>query len=323
MIAPPARWNPAARLATSVLADTASAPWLRPVSLTALASKPSIHRIPPLPQRSPGGHSYPRQELAELRQLGQRISQLVSIQAVPDPNLYLAISAIESSAWNGKAYKTARAMLKTLQTTLDQQQGRVQIVAGKAGIRITLGGLKGSVPVSINNRLGFAIKVKMRLSYDAATGVKIAEDPAVVTIPARSPRTIRLHVQAAQVGSTTITMRVENQRGQLLPSAPARMTVQATQVGVLGMIIFACALGVFLIASAARAVRHGRPGPAGPAAPQDAPLPDGMGSDQAGSKVPGGEAAPADVPEGGELAGEPATVVPEHSELGAAGPPRL
>ena len=41
------------------------------------------------------------------------------------------------------------------------------------------------------------------------------------------------------------------QRGQLLPSAPARMTVQATQVGVLGMIIFACALGVFLIASAA------------------------------------------------------------------------
>ena len=40
----------------------------------------------------------------------------------------------------------------------------------------------------------------------------------------------------------------------------ARMTIQATQVGVLGMIIFACALGVFLIASAARAVRRGRPG---------------------------------------------------------------
>ena len=144
-----------------------------------------------------------------------------------------------------------------------------------------------------------------------------------MTIPARSPRTIRLHIQAAQVGSTTITMRVENQRGQLLPSPPARMTVQATQVGVLGMIIFACALGVFLIASAARAVRHGRPIPAGPAAPQGGARPAGMGSDYAGNKVPDGERAPADVSEGGERAGEPATVVPEHSELGAAGPPGL
>ena len=122
-----------------------------------------------LPQTSPGGPSYPRKELSELRQLSQRISELVSIQAVPDPDLYLAISAIESSAWDGKAHRTARAMLTALQTTLQKQQGRVQIVAGKAGIRITLGGLKGSVPVSIDNRLGFAIKVKMRLSYDQAT----------------------------------------------------------------------------------------------------------------------------------------------------------
>ena len=38
------------------------------------------------------------------------------------------------------------------------------------------------------------------------------------------------------------------------------MTIQATQVGVLGMIICAAALGVSLIASAARAVRRGRPG---------------------------------------------------------------
>ncbi len=154
-------------------------------------------------------------------------------------------------------------MLTKLASTVAKEQNRVQIVAGKAGIRITLGGLKGSVPVSIDNRLGFAIKVRMRLSFSQATGVKIVEDPAVVTIPAHSPRTIKLHIQAAEVGSTTITMRLETQHGQLLPSAAARMTVQATQVGVLGMIIFACALGVFLIASAARAVHHGRPVPAG------------------------------------------------------------
>ena len=100
------------------------------------------------------------------------------------------------------------------------------------------------------------------------------------------------------------------------------MTVQATEVGVLGMIIFACALGVFLIASAVRAVHRGRPAPAGPGAQQGAE-PGGMSSDQVGNKVPDGERAPSDALEGGEMAGEPATVVPEHSELGAAGPPGL
>lgn len=322
VVAPPARWQPQAGLATRVLAGTASAPWLSPVSLTDLASSASIPTAY-LPAGNPGEPSYPRKELSQLKLIGRRLHELVSIQAVPNPDLYLAMSAVESSAWNGTSRGSAEAMLTTLASTVAKEQNRVQIVAGKAGIRITLGGLKGSVPVSIDNRLGFAIKVRMRLSFSQATGVKIVEDPAVVTIPAHSPRTIKLHIQAAEVGSTTITMRLETQHGQLLPSAAARMTVQATQVGVLGMIIFACALGVFLIASAARAVHHGRPAPAGPDAPPAAGRPEGMGRDQAGNKVPDGERAPGDTREGGELAGEPATVVPEHSELGATGPPGL
>ncbi|MGO8961430.1 MAG: DUF6049 family protein [Streptosporangiaceae bacterium] len=323
VVAPPARWSPPASLATRVLAETASAPWLSPVSLTALANRSSIPNIGRLPESSSGQPSYPRKELSQLKVVGRRIYELVSIQAVPNPDLYLAMSAIESSAWDGKSRATAEVMLTALANTVAHDQGNVQIVAGKAGIRITLGGLKGSVPVSIDNRYGFAIKVRMRLSYGQDTGVKIVEDPAIVTIPARTPRTIKLHVQAAAVGSTTITMRLESPRGQLLPSKAARMTVQATQVGVLGMIIFAAALGVFLIASAARAVHRGRAVPAGTGTSREGAKSDGMGSDQAGKKVPDGERAPSDVLEGGEMAGQPATVVPEHSELGAAGPPGL
>jgi hypothetical protein len=323
VVAPPAGWNPPASLATSVLAETASAPWLSPVSLTALARAKSAPLVG-LPQGSPGEPSYPKQELNGLKVVGRQIYQMESLQAVPETDLYLAIGAIESSAWDGKSRATAQAMLHTVAVQVAKEQGAVHIVAGKAGIRITLGGLKGSVPVSIDNPLDFAVKVRVRLYYNQATGVKIVADPAVVTIPKNSLRTIRLHVQATEVGSTTLTMRLENSRGQLLASSSvARMTVQATQVGVLGVIIFACALGVVLIASAARAVRNGRPVPADASTPRDSTEPGGMGSDQVGNKVPDGERPPSDAFEGGEMAGEPATVVPERSELGAHSPPGL
>jgi hypothetical protein len=80
------------------------------------------------------------------------------------------------------------------------------------------------------------------------------------------------------------------------------MTIQATQVGVLGMIICAAALGVFLLASAARAARRGRPA---------------TGADQPGGNEPTGEH------DDGRSAGpaEPDTVMAEHSKLGAAGKP--
>jgi hypothetical protein len=50
-----------------------------------------------------------------------------------------------------------------------------------------------------------------------------------------------------------------NQASQPLASPQVRTTVQTTQVGLLGMIIFGAAFGIFLLASAARAIRRGKP----------------------------------------------------------------
>lgn len=322
IVAPPARWDPPAGLASDLLTGTSAAPWLSPVSLTALARAKSIPGIQ-LPAGSPGERSYSRRELRKLKVLGRQLSQLESIQATPDPGLFLPVSTIESSAWQGKSRVTAEVMLRRVAIKLHQEQRGVQIVAGG---RITLGGLKGSVPVSIDNKLGFAIRVKLQLRYSQSDGMKIREDPPVVTISARSPQTIKLHVQATKVGSTTITMRLASASGQPLPAYPgnpARMTVQATQVGVLGMIIFASALGIFLVASAARAVRHGRPAPDSPAV-AGGTEPDHLGSDQASDQAAArGEGVPGDAQDPGVIADEPATVVPEHSELGTAGTPGL
>jgi Family of unknown function (DUF6049) len=300
VVAPPRRWDPPAGLAAELLAATARAPWLSPVSLESLTSARHIQNWPAadLPIGSTGRGSASRAVLRELRALNREIAALQSIRARPDADLYLPVSAVESSAWQSISRATPRGMLLTLARDIALEQKAVQIVSEP---RITLGGLKGPVPVSIENRLGYAVRVKLELHFSQATGMKITPDPGgLITVPAHMTQTVRLRVQATGVGSTTITMRLANQYNQPLAAAAARrMTIQATQVGVLGMIIFAAALGVFLIASAARAVRRGRPP---------------TGTDQRGSD----EAADDHGDDRGADHAEPDTVMAERSQLGAA-----
>jgi hypothetical protein len=302
VVAPPQRWDPSAGLAADLLADTATAPWLSPVSLTSLASAKGIQTVPT--QDWPTGRIGPTPisggyELHELRVLDRGITQLESIRASPDNDLYLAISAVESSAWLGTSADVAQAMLATMTQRITYQQQAVQIIAEK---RITLGGLKGSVPVSIDNKLGYAVKVQLQLQYSQASGTRITPVAhGLITVPPHTAQTVRLRVQAAQVGSTTVTLLLASPDGQLLSSSQ-RVTIQTTRVGVLGIIICAAALGVFLLASAARAMRRGRP-VTGPEQPGD-----GQPSDDHDG-------------EGGAERLEPDTVNAARSELGAAGEP--
>ncbi|HUB42388.1 MAG TPA: DUF6049 family protein [Streptosporangiaceae bacterium] len=299
IVAPPQRWDPATGLAADLLAETASAPWLSPASLTSLAAG---KHIPDVPDPGWAGSSarISKKELGRLDRVDHGISELDSMAAKPNDSLPLALATIESSAWRGKSQATARAMLTTVLSKIDKQESGVQIFAEP---RVTLGGLKGSVPVSIDNRLGYAVKVALSLHSDTA-GVKITPVPdGVVTVPPHTALTVRLHVQATQVGSSTVTMSLLNKKFQPLPHPTVEsMTIEATQVGVLGVIICAAAIGVLLIAYAARAVRRAHPA--------------GGHSDPAGS-----DAAPDQGADHSTEPAEPDTVMAERTQLGAAGAP--
>ena len=301
VVAPPQRWQPPAGLAAELLANTASAPWLSPASLTSLTARKSIPIAPP-PDTTGGQPGYRPNELRQLSALDSAISELESIRVRPDLSMYAGVATIESSAWQGKSSAGTRPMLSRLANRLYAQLRGVQIIADS---RITLGGLKGSVPVSIDNSLGYPVMVRVGLIYSRASGIRIHPEPPIVAVDAHADKTIRLKVQAMEVGSTTVTLQLLSQAGRPLPvKRLPRMTIEATQVGILGMIIFAAALGVFLIASAARAVRRGRPLP---------------GADQEkGGNPPADDVAGA----GGQAAG-PDTVMPEHRELGTARTPGL
>jgi hypothetical protein len=300
IVAPPRRWDPPAGLAADLLTDTASAPWLSPVSLTSLTAGP---RIPVVHEshlvQSPTGMS--KQELGKITRLDNKANQLKALAAKPDNNLSVAVATVESSAWQGRSTRTALRMLAFVKGEISRQEHDVQIFASP---RWTLGGLRGTVPVSIDNRLGYAVKVKLDLQSQSP-GVKITTFPGgVLTIPKHNALTVKLHVQATQVGATTVTMSLENENSQPLEptEGPVRMTVEATQVGVLGVIICAAALGVFLIAYTARAIRRGRPDGGA-----DHPVDHGLAADQGSDQ----SAEPA----------EPDTVMAERTQSGTAGAP--
>jgi Family of unknown function (DUF6049) len=300
IVAPPQRWQLPAGLAADLLRTTASAPWLSPTSLTSLTEAKNI----PTVQQWPTSVNQPtvsQTELGALNTLDRDVKQLQQLRARRDPDLYLAVSTVESSAYEGRFKAGALAMIATLTTTIGPQQRDVHIVAAN---RITLGGLRGSVPVSVDNSLGFAVRVGLQLNYDAIDGAKVAAAaPGVITVPAHTAETVKLRFSASQTGSTTISMALADGDGQRLAIQPVRMTVQTTQVGLLGIVIFAAALGVFLLASATRAIRRGHPQPAADAS--DSP-------------------PPSEHEQSGHITEEasPDTVESKHSELGTAGTPR-
>jgi hypothetical protein len=252
IVAPPQRWHPTPGLASKLLSDTASAPWLSPATLTSLTAAAHVPSVQP----PNGGPSLSPLEQGQLSALDAAVARQQALRAGPDQNLVMAVSTVESSAYSGRFNATALGMIQMLAGQMATQEHRVHIIAEN---RITLGGTHGNVPVSIDNQLPFAVRVTLQLSYSQADGVKVSGPAGSRTVPAHTAQTVRLRFTAAQTGSTTITMTLLNQANQPLASPQVRTTVQTTQVGLLGMIIFGAAFGIFLLASAARAIRRGKP----------------------------------------------------------------
>ncbi|HXW46702.1 MAG TPA: DUF6049 family protein [Streptosporangiaceae bacterium] len=296
VVAPPQRWQPPAGLADAVLKATASAPWLKPVALTSLESHLTGSDTLQLPDGVDAG-SLNNKVLRQLDLVDQGVAQVASIRASYSPDLYEAVAALESSAWDRSSRAFQLNRLATLEDALYKQERDVLIVTDN---RVTLGGLKGNVPVLIDNKLSYPVTVRLQLSWHQPPGggIRVEQQPqGVITVAGRSQQAVRIRVEATQVGATTITMRLLNRRYGPLPRPPVSVTVQATQFGTLAMIIMAGALGLFMIASAVRAIRRGGPAP-----------PDHTG-----------DTGDFDDERGSQEGPEPDTVIPERSELGTAG----
>ncbi len=300
IVAPPRRWNPASGVAQALLAETAQAPWLNPVSLATLAGgKRGAGEVP----RSQPPQSRVRPQelrpalLRQVRQLDLQIQLQASI-LTPQPEHYLgaAVAAAESSAWRGSraGRRSAEALLQRIQAYLTAQQSALRIVDPP---RVTLGGKSGAVPVSISNRLAHNVTVVLKVSAPSSNrivfGRSARQYSSKVMVAAGTQKTIKIPVQSAVAGSTTLTVQLwtPGPDSSPLPGESAALTVQATHFGTLALVIIGIAFGVFVLTSIGRAVRRGggRPGETDPdAGPETA---GDTGEDALSHPIPASESA--------------------------------
>ena len=307
VVAPPRRWEPPPGLAAALLGDTVSAPWLLPVSLPGLASADSgqgqVHRkLLRVTSKDELGLAL----LRKVRQLDRSAALLQGIRVRKDQALSSAMLAVESSAGRGGGARArrARSRLGLISAYLSRQESSVTIIGSD---RVTLGGLSGTLPVSISNDLRYPVRVRLAVTVPAGR-ITVSDPPREVRIEAGAEVTLKLHVRAATVGSTTIQLSLRTPAGAPLPGRPVAMTVQATHFGTLALVIISAALGVFVLTSVRRAFTRGRgeqlaPGAGGPAADAGEPAADA-----------GGPAAGADTRDPPGLAERADNVVPDRTD---------
>ncbi len=297
VVAPPQRWQPPAGLAATVLHDTATAPWLKPTTVASVEVHATSKDLT-LPDNAKAG-SFSRPVIRKLTAIDAAIRQLNKIHVTDD--FSLALAALESSAWRTLPRGEQLAQLSPLLKDLVGQEAGVKLAAAK---RVTLGGLKGNVQVSIDNTLNYPVRVQIQpqIQQPPGGGFQAVQEPSgVITVPPDGQQPVTIHVVATQVGATQITLRLLNPDGQPLPnSSPVRVEVQATQFGNIAMIILASVLGLFVLGSAIRGARRSQP----------APSPDNSGE----TGHPDEDAA-----HGSQDAAGTDTVIPERTEPGTAG----
>jgi hypothetical protein len=295
VVAPPRQWDPGAGLAASLLRDTVKAPWMRAVSLPELAArKPGAAQVPRSLNAGTGG-GLSSGLVAQIKRLDRQVQLLQSIQVRPDPNLGYAVAAVESSAWDGR--RAARQAESLLARVSDYVTGQPAGLAITGSPRVTLGGQKGTLLVSISNRLGYQVRVRLRVTGPPGVTVKYPHQPILAAAGTDTP--VKVGVSASSVGSSNLTLTLLTPHGARLPIPQVTMAVQATHFGKLALVIIAAALAVFLIASATRAIRRGRPGTGGSGGPPS----------RAGPRS-GAVPAPEDRPNPAATAA-PASVLPE------------
>jgi hypothetical protein len=263
VIFPPETWAPSLGLASDLLSETTSAPWLQPTTLSSLTS---THANPAQANRSdPASTTYSPKELSPkyLGQVSATESQLNVFQSMlySPPKAYTdtlskAVAATESSAWRGgDKGGGGTSLVNGLNSYLDLATRKVQIITSA----VQMAGSSGELPVSIQNGLETqAVEVKLNTSVHQAAGVPdsltISPEKPII-IQAGQTVVLKLSIHNALQGSHQINLGLSSANGTALPIYRT-VNVNSTRFGQAILILIAAAMGLLLLTSVFRSKRR-------------------------------------------------------------------
>jgi hypothetical protein len=271
VIAPPRRWDPSLAEAEELLQLTSSAPWLQPVSLSALASgRPDSKQRHPLAPVHVALHELGASYMGAVRSAGQSASLFQSLPSQPNSSLTqtlpAALAATESSAWRGAGSGGGWLALIKLRAYLSENEKQIRIISKN---RVLLAGNSGVTPVSVSNGLPVPVQVRVQATVPAGSSLSIGDFNPLITVQAGKTATVRVPVHSAALGSTLIHLQLVTTKGMPLPEPEANqsLSVESTAYGRTLLVLIAAALGVLLLTSVVRwtrrSLRPASPGGAG------------------------------------------------------------
>jgi hypothetical protein len=264
VVAPPEDWSPSAALASELLNETTSTPWLASTALGSLAgARDSDRGI--IRQKLPGSKDSPGElsgsYLSTVDRVGAALGVYTDLLYQPSSSyvdgLQQALIATESSAWRGGGAAEGRALADKLSSFMSGEEHQITIIAAQ---QVPMGGASGLVPVSIKNGSRHAIQVRLKASVvgvpDRTSQLTVGRFQNLVKIQPGQAPTIRLPVSSAPIGPTAIRLSLATANGKALPLSPASLTVQSTRYGRAILFLIGTAIGVLVLTSVFRGIRR-------------------------------------------------------------------
>ena len=258
VIAPPALWDPAARLVSPLLRATRTAAWLQPVTLDGLLDGPRSPR-----QRESYGPEAKRAEispeaLAAVAREQDRLGALAAI--LDDPSQVVepfgqALLRAQSRAWRVES-RTGAALVTSIRRELAARTDAVHVLSRGS---IVFSGDVGAVPVTIENDLDSAVTVGVQLIGEPAARLSSAP---LEGIRIEAGHRVSVDLDARVIGGDPLTARVQ----LLTPEGerygmPSRVTLSSTAYArAASWVVIAAfiAIAVFVVVGVVRRIRKAR-----------------------------------------------------------------
>ncbi|MCW2881821.1 MAG: hypothetical protein JWQ95_5921 [Sphaerisporangium sp.] len=274
--APPRRWNPDPALVTTLLKAAASAPWLKPVSLSSI--KPSKTAVPRTDlvytdkdQQAELGRSY----LSGVKKLRNRAELTATVTSDHRRVFDTALLRLTSTAWRGRT-GSAAPLLKQIDSAVTARTDAISVSTGEQRL---LAGKNGVVPVSIRNDLqdqDVTVGVKITSGDRKLLTIGTYESPVTISPGKTKPLDIPMIV-TGEGGQTTVKVQLTSASG-VRYGLPVEVTVRTTGYTAIALVIVGAALTVMLAAVMLRVLRRHSRRPAkgrraGQAGPRAVPEP--------------------------------------------------
>ncbi len=269
VIAPPTGWDPSPAEAAALLSIShGGAPWLRSVSLSALATDSAKLAPTPLPAKQVSGTELSATYLDHVRPVQASAALFTNLLYQPPAgvvtSLQAAVAATTSAAWRGSGSPGGWLAISQLAQYLNDSEHKVQIIPGK---KLFLAGTSGKTFVSVRNLLDLPVQVRVVATTPVGSQLVVGPFTSLLIVQARKTNSVPMPVHSTTIGTSTMQLKLVTEDGAPLTWTAQLVSVEVTRFGRSLLIIIGGALGVLVLTSVfrlrrkrkARAAQRGTP----------------------------------------------------------------